>query len=202
MNGQVALSHFASSMMILLFLAVTLLTTTTASAQHGGTRGGAISISQNILDIVVDDESGPQHTNRSPPSNSHTSSTPLHRQESSSSEIGTSCTSDLYGSSSCTSSLNYCSTPLGKCDSGKVGTCQTKPQTCLESNNDPVCGCDRNTYDSNCSAQSQGVNVWHEGECEVGGRACSDEDPCDHNELYFCKFPPGVYVYWTCKVPF
>ena len=132
MNGQVALSHCIID------------DDTTLPRCHvanhnciGTTRWNVwrrnISISQNILDIEVDDESGPQqHTNRGPPSNSHTSSTPIHRQESSSSEIGTSCTSDLYGSSSCTSSLNYCSTPLGKCDYGEVGTCQTKPQTCLD----------------------------------------------------------------------
>ena len=175
---------------------------TAAVAQQVGTRGAASVLLQNSNGLNVQDGSdgynGPQHTNRGPPSGSGSRS-----PRTSDSEIGTFCdtgSGDIFSfSTPCTSIENYCSVPTGKCDAGEAGTCQERPQRCdtteLEELElvewDLVCGCDRNTYGNECIAAFEGVNVWHEGECE-SGNACTDENPCTNTDKYFCKFPPGV----------
>jgi hypothetical protein len=47
----------------------------------------------------------------------------------------------------------------------QTGTCRVKPEACILIF-DPVCGCDGRTYGSRCEANSAGVSVVSEGECE------------------------------------
>jgi len=56
--------------------------------------------------------------------------------------------------------------------------------------NAPVCGCNRKTYDSECSANAEGVNVEYDGECEHGN-ACSIDNPCINTDRFYCKFELG-----------
>ena len=51
----------------------------------------------------------------------------------------------------------------GSCDG--IGRCEERPQVCtLEI--DEVCGCDRETYDNECSALGSGVSIKHRGACK------------------------------------
>ena len=59
----------------------------------------------------------------------------------------------------------------------KGGLCEDKPQICTTIYA-PVCGCDDQTYASDCTAHSKGVSVQYEGECKGasqqggGGKTC------------------------------
>lgn len=48
----------------------------------------------------------------------------------------------------------------------RPGTCRPTPEACIEPACPEVCGCDGNTYCSECEAHSGGVSVLHEGACE------------------------------------
>jgi len=74
----------------------------------------------------------------------------------------------------------YCTKDTGDCDG--EGTCQTKPdlEDCTDTGN-PVCGCDGNTYSSECAAHANGVNVLHEGACE-GEETCTDNSECSSGD--------------------
>lgn len=59
----------------------------------------------------------------------------------------------------------YCAAPFGTC--GGTGTCVTKPDPGAECPDLLVCGCDGNTYSSQCAAARAGVSVASLGECGV-----------------------------------
>jgi hypothetical protein len=62
------------------------------------------------------------------------------------------------------------------------GACRERPQVCTEQF-DPVCGCDRRTYSTDCVAHSEGMSVLHDGQCteidcaEIGGHAVDGFGP-------------------------
>lgn len=61
----------------------------------------------------------------------------------------------------------YCPQPLGEC--GVEGVCAPRPLVCGicigPECPPPVCGCDGNTYNDECSANRSGTTVASEGEC-------------------------------------
>jgi Kazal-type serine protease inhibitor-like protein len=89
----------------------------------------------------------------------------------------------------------YCNYPpaaiCGKADGS--GTCEKLPETCATID-EPVCGCDGNTYSNACEAAMAGVSVEKAGACGdpspdfcggLAGVACEDG--------MFCDFPAGSH---------
>jgi hypothetical protein len=75
---------------------------------------------------------------------------------------GKSCGQD-NNDSQCTPD-EYCAKAIGDCEG--TGTCMSRPEICLDIF-DPVCGCDGNTYSNDCYAARAGVNVAHQGSCDL-----------------------------------
>ena len=65
---------------------------------------------------------------------------------------------------------SYCKTDNG-CG-GRVGTCVELPLTC-DAIEDPVCGCDNETYNNACEAAAAGKNIVREGECLKAEDVCT-----------------------------
>ena len=89
---------------------------------------------------------------------------------------------------------HYCLKEDGDCDG--IGICTQIPPPHCALVEDPVCGCDGQTYMNRCFAESAGVSVMHEGPCPV---PCEINDEC--GPLEFCLFetedcaPPGVCAF-------
>lgn len=83
----------------------------------------------------------------------------------------------------------------------KVGSCRVNPEVC-PTIDQPVCGCDGQTYSNVCEAAAAGVDFLSAGECPDGtggtvpgqglcgglqGLACPEPD------LQYCDFPDGAF---------
>jgi hypothetical protein len=78
-----------------------------------------------------------------------------------------SCTYDGVNNDSCSGESEFCRLNTGDCKkkvAGQTGYCGIKPIECSYDFK-PVCGCDSNTYSTECAARFQGVNIMHSGEC-------------------------------------
>lgn len=67
----------------------------------------------------------------------------------------------------------------------EVGSCRLTAQVC-PANEDPVCGCDNQTYSNACQAAANGANILHAGACGTGtvcgtiaGITCGNDAWCD-----------------------
>lgn len=91
------------------------------------------------------------------------------------------------GATSCTTNVDcvvrslYCAKAAGDCDG--TGACITTPRVCPRVM-DPVCGCNGTTYDNDCLAAAEGVNVASRGACAVACElrpregCCFDDGDC------------------------
>lgn len=80
----------------------------------------------------------------------------------------------------------YCHREPATCSSAAGGVCAKKPEICTMIY-DPVCGCDNETYASECSAASAGVSIDYKGECctmaECGPVPAMPTHPCDDGTI-------------------
>jgi len=98
-------------------------------------------------------------------------------------EAGASCT----GNADCDKG-SFCPRPTGQC--GGTGTCEKRPEVCTEQY-EPVCGCDKQTYDNPCYADLAGASVASKGECEAAAaaEACTGNKDCAKDS--FCLQATG-----------
>jgi hypothetical protein len=63
----------------------------------------------------------------------------------------------------------FCEYPRGDCGEGQTGTCTSLRadacELCVAFVGGPVCGCDSQTYASECARQRAGMSKWFDGEC-------------------------------------
>jgi hypothetical protein len=81
-----------------------------------------------------------------------------------------------------------CFKKAGFCD--EPGFCSRVPldENCLDEPDDPVCGCDNQTYRTGCHASAAKVNVAYYGPCD-GLPRCSAEEECEEGR--YCAFREG-----------
>jgi hypothetical protein len=103
----------------------------------------------------------------------------------------------------------YCNIADGSCGTAdELGVCETKPTACAVSD-DPVCGCDAETYANSCEAAKAGASIQHYGACQgtsseracggLAGVPCLAHQYCDHgascgfaDEMGICQPQPDT----------
>lgn len=93
----------------------------------------------------------------------------------------------------------------GSCNAEK-GVCTPKGEGVCTEQEDPICGCDGQTYTNPCKAISQGVNLDYEGACKgkennnAGsklGAPCSENDECSADQFCYredCDAEEGLCI--------
>lgn len=110
-------------------------------------------------------------------------------------EASSGATCGGFASLECAGANEFCNYEAGQgCDgtiADAAGKCETKPTACTKELQ-PVCSCERKTYDNKCVANSEGASVLHDGICTVsdceyiGGRVAIGTGPaakCESDEI-------------------
>ena len=92
----------------------------------------------------------------------------------------------------------YCHTAVGAC--GKEGSCMAAKleKECESTTNEPVCGCDGETYFSECVAYSKGVSLLSKGACECPAIPCLSWESAVDTDGDEC---PDTCAAQKCKAP-
>ncbi len=97
------------------------------------------------------------------------------------------CGSDAAGDASCSDTTRFCELPPGICGGLSVaGKCIERPTDCTAGDQAPVCGCDGETYPSDCERMRAGAAKLHDGRCQS---YCLDSSECGAGEI--CEMMPG-----------
>ncbi len=97
------------------------------------------------------------------------------------------CGSDAAGDASCSDTTRFCELPPGICGGSSVaGKCIERPTDCAVGDQQPVCGCDGETYPSDCERMRDGAAKLHDGGCQS---SCVDASDCGVGEI--CEMMPG-----------
>ena len=95
-----------------------------------------------------------------------------------------------------------CRYAAGKCDTADLaGTCVVVPVTCPKQAGPPVCGCDGETYASECELLKADAKLSRTGACDsTEGGSGTELEACEGNEdcgpADFCDFRAA-----TCQAP-
>jgi hypothetical protein len=105
---------------------------------------------------------------------------------------------DGFAGLQCSDPDTYCfhADNCGQAD--MLGTCVFRPDACTQQY-DPVCGCDGTTYGNSCMAAAAGINVLHDGACDVPQpEPDSCEDSCGGQAPAGCWCDSACSYYGDC----
>ncbi|MBI5478240.1 MAG: hypothetical protein HY906_05250 [Deltaproteobacteria bacterium] len=88
---------------------------------------------------------------------------------------------------------------LNGCAPDRRGACVTAPAGCTPTP-PPVCGCDGNTYESDCYRLQAGVALDHVGPCTLGAEDCLNGVDDNGDGLADCQ-DPQCQADYTCAAP-
>jgi hypothetical protein len=77
--------------------------------------------------------------------------------------------------------MGHCETKSINCSSNNTTVTTATTTTTTNVIDEPVCGCDFNTYKNACLAHNAGINIMHNGECNASDSNNDGEDDSDDN---------------------
>lgn len=88
----------------------------------------------------------------------------------------------IIGAPAACPAQQYCASASGVQEGscGGAGTCQPIPAACSSG---PFCGCDGQSYPTDCATWQSGTAIYKPGTCGTGGNTCTTDQPCPNPAL-------------------